>query len=175
LPTDYEHIEQFQPWHHSTTATSRYLRILQDLSNEDKHRSIHIISVCLTSWGNLATGERFMAGFPFFPSSDGRRIEFITDLPPDRLFPPITDVASVGMPVYFNDPLTLNPTDIVRIPITSVGPNPRLEFFMPRLRVMYTTRRYNELCSDPTILWLTQAADEVINAVKPLLEQRRSA
>lgn len=169
---DHEVLEQFQPWHPKASATASYLRILQGLSNEDKHRLVHPISVCVTSWGNRNTGEAILSGMPMFPRTDGTLgIEFITDFPAERLFPPAADVATVGVPVYYNDPLTIADTDIVRVPITINGPNPRLGFLMPRYRLLYTARGYHEMSAAPTILWARQAAQEVIDAIKPLLDE----
>lgn len=167
LVGDLEQIEQFQPWHPKATATSGFLRILQRLSNEDKHKLVHTISVCVTSWGNHTTGEAGLYGFPFAVRPDGG-IDAIINWPPERLFPPLVDVAGVGAPKYLNEPLTLEPTDIVRIPVTLSGSNPRLEFRAPRLRVLYTDRGFDEFSVAPTVLPAWQAAREVIEAVKPL-------
>jgi hypothetical protein len=165
---DLELIERFQPWHPNATATSWYLRLLQELSNQDKHRLVHVIQVLLTSWGNRATGEAIISGFPLLPRPDGESgLIAAIDLPVDHLFPPNDDVESVETPTYLNEPLSTYPTDIVRIPITATGPNPELQFFLPRLRVLYTDRGFNELSVAPTIFWACEAAAEVINVLKP--------
>jgi hypothetical protein len=165
---DIELIEQFQPWHPRATSTSRYLRLLQELSNQDKHRLVHIIQVLVTSWGNRTTDEAIISGFPLLPKLNGAPgLIAAIDLPVEHLFPPNEDVASVETPIYLNEPLSTSPTDIVRIPITTTGPNPELQFFLPRLRVLYTDRGFSESSVAPTIFWSRQAAAEVIDALKP--------
>jgi hypothetical protein len=165
---DIDLIERFQPWHPNTTSTSRYLRLLQELSNQDKHRLVHIIQVFVTSWGNRTTGEKVISGFPLFPRDDGK-LGFISalDLPVEQLFPPNDDISIIHNPTYLNDPLTTSPTDVVRIPTIATGPNPELQFFLPRLRILYTDRGFDEFSVTPTILWACEAATEVINTLKP--------